>query len=75
MKQLAIRLLTYPVLIILTLIFVGPTIPFDLSILLITTIFATMGFSEKTDALGLRAYLAAWRAKIFGLWNLERTRQ
>ncbi len=75
MKELAIRLVTYPVLVILTLVLVGPTIPIDISILLITSIVAAMGLSGKGDASVLRSYTAAWRAQVSDLWKIARPRR
>lgn len=68
-----IKIVTYPVLAVLTLIFVGPTIPIDLSIIIITSIVAAIGLSASSDGFALRAHLAAWRAAIFALWKPGRS--
>ena len=67
MKKWAVRLLTYPVLLILALIFIGPTIPIDISILIITSIVAAIGLSTENSALSVRPYLAIWRSKVLSM--------
>lgn len=67
MKKWAIRLLTYPVLFILVLIFVGPTLPIDVSILIISSIVAAIGLSVNDEVLPIRTYLAAWRSRVLSL--------
>lgn len=66
MRDWAIRLITYPVLMVLALIFVGPTIPLDVSILIITALVAMLGLSRQPNALpAARAHLTACRRTIF----------
>jgi hypothetical protein len=62
LKSWTMRLLTYPVLLVLALIFVGPTLPIDISILIITSIVGAIGLS--TRGFPIRGYLAAWRSKV-----------
>jgi hypothetical protein len=64
MRKWAIRLVTYPVLVVLTLIFVGPTLPLDISILIISSIVAAIGLTKAGNTLSIRIYLAAWRSRI-----------
>jgi hypothetical protein len=65
MRDWVIRLITYPVLLVLALIFIGPTIPIDISILIITALVAMLGLSKGPHVLfGLRAYLAEWRRTV-----------
>jgi hypothetical protein len=70
MKKWAIRLLTYPVLLVLALIFIGPTLPIDISILIISSIVAAIGLTTKSNTLSIPLYLAAWRSKVLSM--LER---
>jgi hypothetical protein len=66
MRGWAIRLVTYPVLLVLALIFIGPTIPIDMSILIITALVAMLGLSKEPHVgLGIRSYLAQWRRAIY----------
>jgi hypothetical protein len=67
MKKWAIRLLTYPVLFVLALIFIGPTLPIDISILIISSIVAAIGLTTESNSLSIRPYLAAWRSKVFSI--------
>jgi len=67
MKKWAIRLLTYPVLFVLALIFIGPTIPIDISILIISSIVAAIGLSTDGTAFPVRTHIAAWRSKVLSL--------
>ena len=65
MKKWAIGILTYPVIFVLALILIGPTIPIDISILIITTIVAAIGLSKEGDELfQVRLHFAAWRARV-----------
>jgi hypothetical protein len=66
-KTWAIRLLTYPVLLVLAVIFIGPTLPIDISILIITSIIAAIGLSTEHTGFPIRASLAAWRSKVLGI--------
>lgn len=67
MRKWAIRLLAYPVLFVLALIFIGPTLPIDISILIITSIVAAIGLSTEHTGLPIRACLAAWWSKVLGM--------
>jgi hypothetical protein len=67
MKKWVIRLLAYPALFVLALIFIGPTLPIDISILIITSIIAAIGLSTEHTGLPVRACLAAWRSKVLGM--------
>ena len=65
MKSWAITILTYPVIFVLALIFVGPTLPIDMSILIISAIVAAIGLSrEPGGLLQIRASLAAFRSRV-----------
>jgi hypothetical protein len=64
MRKWAIRLLTYPVLFVLALIFIGPTLPIDISILIISSIVAALGLTTASNTLPVRPYFAAWRSKV-----------
>jgi len=59
--------LTYPVLFVLALIFIGPTIPIDISILVITSVVAAIGLSTESSALPAHAYIVAWRSKVLSM--------
>jgi len=64
-KKWAIRFLAYPVVFILAAIFISPTIPIDISILIISAIVAWIGLSDETAALHqVRLHITAWRSKI-----------
>ena len=67
MKKWAIRLLTYPVLVVLALVFIGPTIPIDISILIISSIVAAIGLTTQNYAPSVRPYFAAWRSKFLSI--------
>lgn len=67
MKKWAILLLTYPVLFVLALIFIGPTLPIDISILIISSIVAAIGLTRESSTLSIRHYLAAWRSRVLSL--------
>ena len=65
MKSWAITILTYPVIFVLALILIGPTIPIDISILIISAIVAAIGLSREPAGLfQIRASLAAFRSRI-----------
>lgn len=67
MRGWALRLVTYPVLLVLALIFVGPTIPIDLSILIITALLAMLGLSREPHALlAVRSLFVQFRRAIIG---------
>ncbi len=64
-RHWAIRLITYPVIFVLALILIGPTIPIDMSILLITGIVAMLGLSKGSAVLlDFRPHLAHWRRSV-----------
>jgi hypothetical protein len=67
MKKWVIRLLTYPVLLVLAFIFIGPTIPIDISILIISSIVAAIGLTAETNVLPIRSYLGTWRVRVWSM--------
>ena len=68
MKKRAMAILTYPVIFVLALIFIGPTIPIDISILIISGIVAAIGLSKEPAALvQIRASLVTFRSKVASL--------
>jgi hypothetical protein len=67
MKKWVIRLLTYPVLLILALIFIGPTIRIDISILIISSIVAAIGLTTESNVLPIRSYLGTWRVRVWSM--------
>ena len=67
MRKWAISILAYPVIFVLALIFIGPTIPIDISILIISAIVAAIGLSKEGNAPQIRPYLAAWRSRVLSL--------
>jgi hypothetical protein len=69
-KRWAIRLLTYPAFFVLAVIFIGPTLPIDISILIITSIVAAIGLSTEDTGFPIRAGLAAWRSKVLGILKI-----
>jgi hypothetical protein len=70
MRKWAIRLLTYPIIFVLALIFIGPTLPIDISVLIISSIVAAIGLTTASNTLSIRPYLSAWRSKVLSaLWG------
>lgn len=62
MKKWATLILTYPVIFVLALILIGPTIPIDVSVLIISTIVAAIGLSSaETPLFRIRAIVGARR--------------
>ena len=68
MKKWAMAILTYPVIFVLALIFIGPTIPIDILILIISGIVAAIGLSKEPAALfQIRASLVTFRSNVASL--------
>lgn len=66
MKKRATWILAYPLIFILGLIFVGPTLPIDISVLLISSIVAAIGLSPSNHSLfEVRPLFAALRSTVF----------
>ena len=65
MKKWATLILAYPVIFVLALILIGPTIPIDVSVLVISSIIAAIGLSRTDNPLfQVRPILAGWRSGL-----------
>ncbi len=65
MRHWALLILAYPVIFVLAVIFISPTIPIDISIVIIASLVAALGLSRESQAIfRIRPALAAWRVKI-----------
>lgn len=64
-KKWTTLIMAYPVIFVLALILIGPTIPIDVSVLIISSIVAAIGLSRTDNPLfQIRPILAGWRSGL-----------